>query len=179
MHFKITRSIASVAFIGMLALAPASAFARSGHHGTTPAKSSEAGNVTLMDVLQDMSRVMQRWMTEMSDSRGLSAAEAQRMAGAMQTMSGVMRDMSSMMQRATQSGPESNDMMGGGPGTMESVPGMMGSGPGTTGSVPGMMKGSENDMEGGDNGMMMDSQMMERMQRMREQLAKLLAQDEG
>ncbi len=119
MRFKVTKSIAFAALIGALALAPASVVARSGHRMATPAESSESGNETLVDVLHDMSKVMQRWMTDMSDSDGLSSAEAQRMASAMQTMSGVMRDMSLMMQRATQSEPEGPGMMGSGPGMMK------------------------------------------------------------
>jgi hypothetical protein len=152
MQFKINRAISFGALIGALALAPASAFAGSGHHMATPAQSAESGDKAVTDVLHDMSMVMQHWMNAMSDPDGLSPADARHMAGAMATMSDAMKDMSSMMRKATGSGSESGGMMGSG-GSMMS--------------------------RNGHGGMMMNSQMVERMQRMHEQMQELLADVES
>jgi hypothetical protein len=127
----------------------------------------------MMDLLHDMSKVMQRWMSEMSDPGGLSPADGQRMAGAMRTMSGVMQDMSVMMERSTLDRMDDNDMMTGGPGMTQSGQDMM------YGVRHGVMGEKGDSMtEGDDQAMMTNPRMMERMQRMQDQMQKLLANEE-
>ena len=148
MRIKISRTITLTGLIGALVLVPISAFAGSDQNTAAPSVNAESGNQAMVSMLHDMSKVMQHWMTTMSDPRGLSPAESKRLAGEMQTMSGMMRDMSSMMQTAPKTGSGSSHMM----------------------------KSGEGMMNGNGDSMMMNSRMM---QRMHEQMQKLLANEES
>lgn len=134
-HIRIARSIAFMALVGALVLVPVATLAGSDRAAPKASDSPDSGNQAAVSVLGDMTQVMQHWMSEMSNSRGLTPDQARRMSDAMRKMSGMMQDMSSMMQSASKTGSHSGNMMGGGHGMM------MGSG----------------------HGMMMDSQMMQRM----------------